>query len=171
MANPIYNNEIQTYRGMSLQELEDFTEAGAGSPTPYVELGDRYLQNHELKKAEAAYLTAIDKNINFRFAYEGLGQIYIEWERYDEAIKCFEKAIERKLLHFKAYENLAVIYATHLDKKDKAVEVLHTFEDSLMKIGKKDYMSKQRYYRNLSKIYEKINEPEKYWKCKENSLI
>ncbi len=82
------------------------------------------------------------------------------WERFDEAIKCYEKAIERKSLHFHAYSMLARIYALQLDKRDKAIEILQTFEDHLMKYGKQDIDSKCQNYELLSRIYNRIDEPE-----------
>ncbi len=103
------------------------------------------------------YLKAKAINPEFRFAYEGLGQIYIEWKRYDEAIKCFEKAIQKKSLHFMAYGYLAEIYALHLNDKDKAIALLQTFEDNLMKWGKKDKDSRLSHTIGIAALYLRIN--------------
>ncbi len=159
-SNPIYNRDIKRLRKMNLKQLEAEVNRNQSSPTPYVELGDRYLRKKEYKKAETMFLKAKAINPEFRFAYEGLGKIYIEWERYDEAIACFEKAIQKKSLHFVAYRYLAAIYKEHLNNRDKAIEVLQTFEEHLMKYGKQDEKSKRKYYRELSRMYNKIDEPE-----------
>ena len=119
-ANPIYNKDIKRCLKMSPKELKEYVNSNPSSPTPYVVLGNRYLNRKEFKKAEEMFLKAKAINVDFRFAYEGLGQIYIEWKRYDEAIKCFEKAIERKSLHFFAYSKLAEIYKVHLNDREKS---------------------------------------------------
>ena len=157
-ANSLYNKEIGKYSMMDIKELEEFVKTDPDSPVPYVALGDKYMYNKEYKKAEKAYLKAKKKNVNFRFAYEGLGRIYIEWKQYDEAIKCFEKAIERKLFHFNAYRFLAEIYAVHSGDRDKAIEILQTFENNLLTLGKKDKRSAKFYFTELSKIYIDIGE-------------
>ncbi len=72
-TNPRYNSEIKIYRPMSFEDLEELTTKGTDSPTAYVELGKRYVHRQELEKAEAAYLKAIEKDVNFRFAYEVWG--------------------------------------------------------------------------------------------------
>ncbi len=159
-ANELYNSEIHIYRVMETDSLVKFCESNPDSPVPYVELGDRYLRKKEYKKAETMFLKAKAINPEFRFAYEGLGQIYIEWKRYDVAIACFEKAIQKKSLHFMAYYYLATTYKEHLNNKDKAIEVLQTFENNLLKYGRKDYQRKVWYYGRLRSIYKRIYEPE-----------
>ncbi len=159
-ANAIYNRDIERLRIMKMKQLESLVKTNPSSPTPYVELGNRYLSKKKYKEAEQVFLKAKAINPDFRFAYEGLGRIYIEWKRYDEAIACFEKAIERKSLHFMAYRYLAKIYKEHLNNRDKAIEVLQTFENNLLKYGKKDYQSKTWYYNKLKSIYKRIYEPE-----------
>ncbi len=156
-ANQLYNSEIEQYRRMKINELREFVKSDPSSPVPYVELGDRYLRSKDYTNAEKMYLKAKVIDPEFRFAYEGLGQIYIEWKRFDEAIICFEKAIERKSFHFQAYGYLAEIYAVHLNKRKRAIEVLQTFEDNLMKFGKKEQGIRADYYIQLAAIYYKID--------------
>ncbi len=157
-ANTLYNTEIGRYRVMPIKKLEEFVNTKPDSPVPYVALGDKYFESKVYDIAEVYYLQAKDVDSEFRYAYEGLGKTYIEMNRFEEAVKCFEKAIEKKSLHFEAYEKLAEIYAVHLDDREKAVELLQTFENNLMDFGDKDKESRLSYYKGLGDIYAQIKE-------------
>ncbi len=143
---------------MPIKKLEEFVNTKPDSPVPYVALGDKYFESKVYDIAEVYYLQAKDIDNEFRYAYEGLGKTYMEMERFEEAVKCFEKAIEKKSLHFEAYEKLAEIYAVHLDDREKAVELLQTFENNLMDFGDKDKESRLSYYKGLGDIYAQIKE-------------
>jgi tetratricopeptide (TPR) repeat protein len=59
--------------------------------TEYYELGNKFLQENELKKAIFSYQRSIELNPENEWAYDVLGQILVKTEQKNEAVKIYTK--------------------------------------------------------------------------------
>jgi Flp pilus assembly protein TadD len=110
--------------GEAVTLLEGITEHSS-SPTLLDLLGDAYTQSHNLPKAEAAYRKAMDLDPSELSHQRGLGQTLLAEDKYQEALKVYEKLADVMPDDSDVYLRIAQIYR-ELHQMDKA-------EDNLVK--------------------------------------
>ena len=124
----------------------------------YVSEGLIYLDGYELEKALEAFHKAMEENPEDIYAYNNTGYTYKLLERYEEAIKMYEKAIS-KLKNKETtlpYYNLAVCYLI-LGRYNEALKAIQ--ED--LKLFPRSMKCREL----LEEIYERMRAHDKKIKC------
>src|SRR5579872_340973 len=76
---------------------------------PYFALGAAYVEMGQTHKAIAALQEAVRLKPSFG-AYENLGTVFLNARRFEDSIRCFEKALKLDGNDYRAYGNLARAY-------------------------------------------------------------
>ncbi len=78
----------------------------------WVNLGDIYVKTNRPEKVETAFFKALEGKLTFAypFAHTGLGNFYLEKEKYDESEDHFKKAIDLNTKFYRAYKGLGMLY-------------------------------------------------------------
>ena len=112
-------------QGKSAEAVALLEGITAHSPSPVLLdlLGDAYTQVHDLAKAEAAYRQAVELDPSELSHQRGLGQTLLAEEKYDEALKVYQKLSDVMPDDSDVYLRLAQIYR-ELHQLDKAEQNL-----------------------------------------------
>lgn len=102
--------------------LEGMTSKSS-SPALFDLLGDAYTQTKDLPKAEAAYRKAVELDPSETNHQRGLGQTLLAEEKYQEALKVYQKLSDLMPDDADVYLRLAQVYR-ELHQMDKAEETL-----------------------------------------------
>ncbi|HEX6791151.1 MAG TPA: alkaline phosphatase family protein, partial [Candidatus Krumholzibacteria bacterium] len=93
----------------TMQKLEALGYLAPDNPDALHNLGQRYQQQRDYRKAIEQYKKAIAMRPSFYNAYNNLATCYGELKMYDEAIAALEKCIQLKPDDYYAMSNLAVV--------------------------------------------------------------
>lgn len=112
-------------QGKSAEAVELLEGINKHSPSPALLdlLGDAYTQTKDLEKAEAAYRKAVDIDPSELSHQRGLGQTLLAEEKYEEALKVYQKLVDLMPDDSDVYMRIAQIYR-ELHQLDKAEENL-----------------------------------------------
>ncbi len=77
----------------SIRLMEDVVRKSPNKARPHNNLGNFYWRNHEDKKAEAEFQSAIQHGPKYFEAYQNLGALYYSKGRLEEAVQLFNQAI------------------------------------------------------------------------------
>jgi len=75
-----------------------------------------------LDQAVGAYLEALERDPNNKFAHNNLGVVYMQKGQYAKAAQHFERVLAIDPSYDKAMLNLGIIYDDHLGDKEKALK-------------------------------------------------
>lgn len=114
----------QNYRD-AVRLFERLVQLEPKHATAWNNLGQSYMELHELPKAEAAFRKQIEINAYDGFAYNNLGLVLEQGNRYDDAIAAFKKQIDVNPLDKFAHGNLGLLYANR-QRYAEAVPELET---------------------------------------------
>lgn len=77
-----------------LAQIKSEVAARATDAYSYAVLGQEYLKNNDVERAQAAAELATDRDPKWRDAYVNLGQIYLSSNQFEKARDTFKKALE-----------------------------------------------------------------------------
>ena len=106
---------------------------GAGSY--YVDLGMNYIKLSDYTNAKDAFDHAISLKDSDELAYRGIGIMYYEQGKYDEAIEYFNKAIDEVELSVGELETDILEYRGEAEFGAKSYEAAAKTFDTLVKLG------------------------------------
>lgn len=105
---------LQTATGTPAQITSTVTGMYGGTTSEKADAaftaGQKAHQAGDLQGAEKSYLKAIKEDKNFVEAYDNLGQVYRQMEKFDKAVENYKRSIELYPQGHMARMNIAVVY-------------------------------------------------------------
>ncbi len=108
-----YQEAVHNYE-RSIQIKPDNSE-------PYFSLGAAYVEMGQTDKAIVALQKAVRLKPSFG-AYENLGTVFLNARRFEDSVRCFEKALELDINDYRGYGNLARAYLWATGRTERAQE-------------------------------------------------
>lgn len=115
--NPLFNFALGFIR---------FSDSDFAGCIENLEIASQYAEG-KLKHEEVRIDRSEAENQTF-LTYEMLGSSYMELERFDEAIACFQKLADRAPLFDEVYMKLATLYMTKGDTPNALAQINHAIE-------------------------------------------
>lgn len=100
-----------------LTELKSQMEQEGDSAFSFVQLSQKYLDEHDGQKAEIAALVATEKEPKWRDAYVNLGHIYLSVNKFEEAKITLLRAVELDPINPQTHY---LLYLTYQELKDES---------------------------------------------------
>ncbi|MFH1551379.1 MAG: tetratricopeptide repeat protein [bacterium] len=103
----------------------------------------------------------IDINPEYSLSYVNLGEVYIDQEQFEQAIKCFEKAISLRSNYAGSYYNLGLCYHSLGQEENaeenykKAIEIYSKYFQSIKNLGVL-YLGQERFDEAIIKFKQAI---------------
>lgn len=106
---------------LAIRELKSLSESYPTYSGPLVNLGIAHMKSGQLKEAEQAFTTAIDRKSDNAAAYNQLGILYRHQGRFKDADLAYSKAIELAPDYPLAHLNLGVLCDLYLQQPERAL--------------------------------------------------
>lgn len=146
--------------------LEDYTKAlgyfmnalenNPENATVHYKIGEIYLKNDEIQKAEESALKALILNKENKYFFLLLGQVYNKQSRYGEAAKIYEEMIAKIPAAKEYLFDLASLYL-YDDELDKAIDTYVRAEQIFGNLPEITY-AKQKVYLKQNRLEKAVEE-------------
>lgn len=126
-----------------VMELEKQVAGDAGTARQFKEIGTLYYRMKDYRKAEDAFNKALQKEKNLSALYD-LSMVYMDTQRYDEAIKTLKIIIAQSPRHYSSYLKLGVAYFNKNDYQNADYALCKALDLNPVSVEARDYLMSVR---------------------------